>query len=259
MIDPKRLRAEFKEIASLLETRGLPEGFPEWLALDEERRTLMVEVEEIRARKNKLGPDIAKAKKSGEDADALLAELKKASVREQEIDASISELQAKLQHIELRIPNIPNESVPIGVEESDNREEKKWGEIRSFDFQPKPHWEIGEALGLLDFERAAKLSGARFVVYRGNGARLERALINFMLDRHREAGYTEIIPPLLVRDEAMLGAGQLPKFEDDAFKTADVDPRLFLIPTSEVALCNMHAGEILSADELPIYYTAYTP
>ncbi len=259
MIDPKRLRQEFPQLSELLATRGAPEGFERWPELDEQRRSLLGEFESIRATKNRLGPEIAKAKKSGEDADQQIAELKELGDREKSLEDQIREIELQLDWIELRIPNIPDESVPIGTDESANRLEKEWGERPTFSFQPKPHWEVGEQLGIIDFERAAKLSGSRFAVYRGQGARLERALANYMLDRHTKKGYIEIMPPLLVRDEAMLGAGQLPKFEEDAFKTADIDPRFFLIPTSEVALCNLHASEIIDAEQLPIYYTAYTP
>ena len=259
MIDSKLLRQDFAGIKQQLATRGLPENIDAWSGLDERRRAILGEVEELRSRKNKLGPDIAKAKKEGRDVSALTAELKLSGEREKELDGELAAVEDSLLQIELVIPNLPHESVPIGKDEHANRLEKSWGEKRSFSFTPKPHWEIGEQLQILDFERAAKLSGARFVVMRGDGARLERALINFMLEQHRANGYEEIIPPLLVRRETMVGSGQLPKFEDQAFKTAEFDPRLYLIPTSEVALCNMHADEILEANELPKYYTSYTP
>lgn len=259
MIDPKLLRESFAEIKEQLATRGVPENFDKWTALDESRRSTLQELEGRRAEKNRIGPEIAKAKKSGGNADALIAELKSSGEREKELEETLREVEQQLRDIELLIPNVPDASVPIGADESANRLEKKWGEIPTFNFTPKPHWEIGEALGILDFERGAKLSGARFTVYFGDGARLERACLNFMLDCHRENGYLEVLPPFLVREEAMIGSGQLPKFEFDAFKTNDVDPRLFLIPTSEVCMCNLHAGEILEAEQLPLYYTAYSP
>ncbi len=259
MIDSKLLRQDFAGVKQQLATRGLPENFDAWSGLDERRRAILGEVEELRSRKNKLGPDIAKAKKEGRDVSALTNELKLSGEREKELDGELSAVEDALLQIELVVPNLPHESVPIGKDEHSNRLEKSWGEKRSFSFTPKPHWEIGEKLGILDFERAAKLSGARFVVMRGEGARLERALINFMLEQHRASGYEEIFPPLLVRRETMVGSGQLPKFEDQAFKTAEFDPRLYLIPTSEVALCNLHADEILEANELPKYYTSFTP
>jgi seryl-tRNA synthetase len=259
MLNPRLLREEFESVNERLATRGKPENFDSWPSLDEKRREVLQEVESIRAEKNRLGPEIAKAKKEGADAAELMAQLKSMGEREKELAAEQERVEAELSSIELLVPNVPHESVPIGDDESANRLEKRWGEPREFDFEPKPHWEIGEALGILDFERASKISGARFAIYRGNGARLERALINYMLDHHRDRGYTEIIPPFLVREEAMVGSGQLPKFEPDAFKTADFNPRLFLIPTSEVPMCNMHAGEIIPAEELPLYYTAYSP
>ncbi|MCB0345455.1 MAG: serine--tRNA ligase [Bdellovibrionales bacterium] len=259
MIDPKRLREDFDSVKQLLQTRGLPENFDSYPELERSRRSMLQEVESIRANKNKLGPEIAQKKKSGEDASALLDELKQSSEREKELNLKIAETEQALQDIELVIPNIADETVPVGSDESANREEKTWGKKRAFAFDPRPHWDVGEALGILDFERAAKISGARFALYRGDGARLERALINFMLDRHRRAGYIELCPPLLVRREAMIGSGQLPKFEDDAFKTSDLENQHYLIPTSEVVMCNIHADEIFTAEDLPLYYTAFTP
>ncbi len=259
MIDPKRLREDFAAVKELLMTRGLPAEFDTYPELEKSRRTMLQEVETIRANKNKLGPEIAQKKKNGEDADELLADLKRSSEREKELNAKIAEAESALEAIELVLPNIADESVPVGADEAANREEKTWGKKRAFAFDPRPHWDIGEALGILDFERAAKISGTRFALYRGDGARLERALINFMLERHAAAGYIELFPPLLVRREAMVGSGQLPKFEEDAFKTSDEENRHYLIPTSEVVMCNIHADEIFEAQELPIYYTAFTP
>lgn len=259
MIDPKFLRQDFALTVERLATRNAPANIEAWPALDESRRALLREVEELRANKNKLGPEIAKVKKSGGDASSLTSELKKSGEREKEIEESLSRIEAELSDIELTIPNLPHESIPIGSSEAENRVEKVWGEKPEFSFTPKPHWEIGEALGILDFERASKLSGARFSLMLGQGAKLERALISFMLDLHTAKGYQEVLPPYMVRREAMVGSGQLPKFEDQAFKTADTERQMYLIPTSEVALCNLHADEILEAAELPIYYTAYSP
>lgn len=259
MIDPRLLRQEFAKTTELLATRGLPSNIGDWPKLDSRRRELIGEVEAIRGNKNKLGPEIAKAKKEGKDVSNLFAELKASGEREEQINAELAQLETNLLAIEQVIPNVPDSSVPVGTSSDDNRIEKTWGSPRKFDFEPKPHWDIGEALGILNFEQARKLSGARFAVYRGDGARLERALINFMLEHHKQRGYTEIIPPLLVREETMVGSGQLPKFRAEAFKTAEFDPQLFLVPTSEVALCNLHADEILEEGELPIYYTSYTP
>lgn len=259
MIDPKRLREDFGSVRELLRTRGIPPEFDSYPELEQRRRGLLQEAEAIRANKNKLGPEIAKIKKSGGDASELLEQLKRGSEREKELGVQLAETEQQLEAIELLLPNIPDSSVPIGPDESANREEKTWGEKPALDFVAKPHWEIGESLGILDFERAAKISGARFALYCGDGARLERALINFMLERHARAGYVELCPPLLVRREAMVGSGQLPKFEADAFKTSDPENRHYLIPTSEVVMCNIHADEILDAEQLPLYYTAFTP
>ncbi len=259
MIDPRLLRQEFNKVSEQLATRGLPSNIGDWPKLDTRRRELISEVEAIRGAKNKLGPEIAKSKKEGKDVSSLFAELKASGEREEAINAELAKIEADLLAIEQVIPNIPHSSVPVGTTSEENREEKKWGEPRKFSFEPKPHWDIGENLGILNFEQARKLSGARFAVYRGDGARLERALINFMLEHHKQRGYIEIIPPLLVREETMVGSGQLPKFRAEAFKTAEFDPQLFLVPTSEVALCNLHADEIIDEGALPIYYTSYTP
>jgi len=259
MIDSKLLRDEFESVLSRLETRGVPEDLGQWQELDSQRRSLLSEAESIRAEKNKLNPEIAKAKKSGEDASALLADMKKKGEREKQINQQVSETEAKLKAIELVVPNIPDQSVPIGKSEADNRVEKTWGEKPQFSFEPKPHWDVGENLGILDFERAAKISGARFSLYRGDGARLERALVNFMLEEHRKNGYQEIIPPLLVKEESMTASGQLPKFEEDLFKTDGEEDKRYLIPTSEVALVNIYRDEILDETDLPVCLTAFTP
>ena len=259
MIDPRLLRQEFSRINEVLATRGLPENIGDWPKLDSRRRELIGEVEALRGTKNRLGPEIAKSKKEGKDVSALFTELKASGKREEQINSELNKIEIDLLAIEQVIPNVPDSSVPVGTTSDDNREEKKWGQIRKFDFEPKPHWDLGENLGILNFEQARKLSGARFAVYCGDGARLERALINFMLEHHHQRGYVEIIPPLLVREETMVGSGQLPKFRAEAFKTAEFDPQLFLVPTSEVALCNLHADEILDEAQLPLYYTSYTP
>ncbi len=259
MIDSKLLRDDFQGVVSRLETRGVPENLSQWQNLDSQRRSLLSEAENIRAEKNKLNPEIAKAKKSGEDSSELLADLKKKGEREKQINQQVSEAELKLKEIELIVPNLPDESVPVGKTEADNRVEKTWGEKPEFDFKAKPHWEVGENLGILDFERAAKISGARFSLYRGDGARLERALINFMLEEHRKNGYQEVIPPLLVKEESMTASGQLPKFEEDLFKTEGEEDKRYLIPTSEVALVNIYRDEILEEADLPIYLTAFTP
>jgi len=220
---------------------------------------LQLELEGLRSNKNKLGPEIARAKKDGSDVSELLEELKRSSEREGQLAEEISRIDAELDHLLLVIPNIPHSTVPVGANEEANRLEKEWGTKPSFSFAPKPHWDVAEQLGIVDFETAGQLSGARFAIYRGDGARLERALINFMLEHHHTRGYEEIIPPLLVRPETMVGSGQLPKFEDQLFKTADPERTLYLIPTSEVALCNLYVDKILDNSQLPLYFTSYTP
>jgi seryl-tRNA synthetase len=259
MIDPKILRDEFDSVRERLATRGLPDNIDLWPALDKKRRELITEIESIKANKNKLGPELAKAKREGKDISEITSQLKKTGETEKALTEELNSAEAKLQEIELLIPNLPHSSVPVGKDEKANRVEKEWGKKPEFKFTPKPHWEVGEALGILDFETAVRLSGARFALYRGDGARLERALINFMLDRHREVGYTEIMPPALVLEETMRGSGQLPKFKDQLFRISNDDREMYLIPTSEVPLCNLHAGQILDGNELPLYYTAYTP
>lgn len=259
MLDPKILREKFDTLTELLSERGLPENFDDWPKLDAERRHSLSEVEQIRAEKNRLGPQIAQAKKSGESVDGLLADLKTKGEREKHLNERLSSINSQLLEIELRVPNVPHESVPAGNDESSNREEKVWGKKRSFDFTPRAHWDVGEHLGILDFTAAANISGARFALYRGAGARLERALASFMLDRHLESGYEEIIPPYLVRPETMEGSGQLPKFESEAFKTDSTDSLLYLIPTAEVPLVNLHRDQILDIHDLPLNYVAFTP
>lgn len=259
MNDPKLLREDFEHVVSLLQTRNLPEDFANWPELDATRRKSIVALEELRAKKNKLNPEIAQAKKEGRDVTSLLEDLKRSGEREKELAISIEQVTAKLEAIEMILPNLPHESVPVGKDEAANRVEKTWGEKPTFTFKAKTHWEIGENLNILDFERGAKLSGARFTVYHGAAAKLERALINFMLDSHAKRGYREVVPPFLVLRKTMEGSGQLPKFEADLFKTSTSENPLFLIPTSEVALCNLHAEEILDAEKLPLYYTAYSP
>ena len=259
MIDSKLLREDFDGTVELLKTRGLPENIADWQGLDKERRVLLSEAEGIRAEKNSLNPEIARAKKAGEDASELLSDLKAKGEKEKEINLKVSQTEEALRAIELVLPNVAHETVPVGTGESENRVEKTWGEKPSFGFTPKAHWDVGEALGILDFERAAKISGARFALYRGDGARLERALINYMLEKHRENGYQEVIPPLLVKEDSMVASGQLPKFEEDAFKTSEEENPKYLIPTSEVALVNLYRDEILEEAALPIYLTAYTP
>lgn len=258
MLDIKRLRVNFDEVREKLSKRGEDiselDRFPE---LDEERRKLIQEVEALKGKRNTVSQEVARLKKEKQDAEPLIQEMKKVNERIKELDERLRLLEEELRHVMLRIPNIPHESVPIGESEEDNVVVRTWGEIPSFSFEPKAHWDIATSLGIVDFERASKVAGARFSFLQGQGARLERALVNFMLDYHvEEHGYKEMLPPFLVNRESMTGTGQLPKFEEDAFRVDSED--FFLIPTSEVPVTNYHRDEILNADDLPLAYTAYS-
>ncbi len=262
MIDIKTLRREPEKFKELLSRRDAVYGkmIDELLTVDEERRALLTEIEKLKAERNRLSKEIGELFKKGEREKALKAkeEVEKISERVKRLEKELREIEEKFQKLILSIPNPPHPSVPVGEDENDNVVVRVWGEKPKFDFTPLPHWEIAEKNGILDFKKAAKLSGSRFVIYRKWGAKLERALINFMLDLHtKEHGYEEIIPPFLVNTQTMTGTGQLPKFKDDLYKIGGED--LWLIPTAEVPLTNIHAGEILEEKELPKYYTAYTP
>jgi len=229
-------------------------------ALDIERRSVIQEVEQLRHRQRVCGGEIARIAKARGDASELKAEMKGVSERIKSLDARLQEIQAQIRDVLLQLPNIPDPSVPVGSDTSANREERQVGALPRFDFEPKAHWDLGPELGILDFERAAKISGARFAVQWGAGARLERALVDFMLDLHTgERGYREVVPPYLVTAETLLGTGQLPKFEGDLFKTRAGDKDLYMIPTAEVPLTNLHRDEILDASQLPLRYVAFTP
>jgi seryl-tRNA synthetase len=228
--------------------------------LDGERRRLLQRVEQLRHRQRVAGEEIARRGKARDDASELKAEMKGVADEIKELDGRLHEVQARLEQIMLLLPNVPDPSVPVGSDASANLEVRRVGEPKRFEFTPQAHWDLGPALGILDFDRAAKISGARFAVYSGPGARLERALIQFMLDLHtRERGYREMIPPYLVTGETLLGTGQLPKFEADLFKTRAGDKDLYLIPTAEVPLTALHGEEILEASDLPRRYVAFTP
>ncbi len=262
MIDIKLVRKEPERVKELLSRRDpiYAERVEELLTVDRERRTLLTEIEQLKAKRNKLSKEIGKLFKEGkrEEALKLKAEVEEISKKAKELERELKDVEERFQRLILSIPNLPHPSVPVGEDENDNVVVRYWGEKPQFDFEPLPHWEIAEKLGILDFERAAKLAGSRFVVYRKWGAKLERALINFMLDLHtQEHGYEEVIPPFLVNTKTMTGTGQLPKFEEDLYRVENED--LWLIPTAEVPLTNLHAGEILPEKELPKYYTAYTP
>ncbi|KHF37778.1 serine--tRNA ligase [Halalkalibacter okhensis] len=258
MLDVKRLRKDFDDIKTRLATRGEDiSGLDRFEELDEKRRTIIVEVEELKSRRNQVSQEVAQLKREKQDADHLIKETKEVSEKIKSLDEQLRNTEEELEGILLTIPNVPHESVPVGDTEDDNVEVRKWGEVRSFGFETKAHWDIAADLGIVDFERASKVTGSRFVFYKGLGARLERALINFMMDLHQdEHGYEEVLPPYMVNRASMTGTGQLPKFEEDAFKIQDLD--YFLIPTAEVPVTNLHRDEILTAEQLPIAYTAYS-
>jgi seryl-tRNA synthetase len=238
--------------------RGQPYDLDGLLRVDQERRRFVVEVDELKRRRNAASDEITRLKQQRQPADPLLAEMKQVSDSIKQLDDKMRSLDEQLQERLLNLPNLLHDSVPVGKDEKDNKEIKQWGTRPAFDFPSRSHWEIGEKLGILDFERAARVTGARFSFYIGLGARLERALINFMLDLHvREHGYEEILPPFIVNRASMIGTGQLPKFEEDLFRLRDED--YFLIPTAEVPVTNFYRDEILDEDRLPLSYAAYTP
>ena len=259
MLDLKLIRKNYEEVRKRLLTRGeeYAKLLDEVYELDKKKRQIQTEVESLRALLNKKSKEYGILKRQGKEDEKLKEELSEIKRKLQVLEEELKLLEERLNDLLLRIPNLPHPSVPVGEDEKDNVEVRRWGEPPKFDFEPKPHWELGEKLGILDFERGAKLSGSRFVVKRGLGARLVRALINFMLDLHTERGYIEMYVPHLVKPEILIGTGQLPKFEEDLFKCER--DNLYLIPTAEVPLTNLHREEILKEEELPIYYTAYTP
>jgi seryl-tRNA synthetase len=258
MLDLKFVRSNRNLVADMLKDRGYDLDLSGFESLDEKRRSILASLEELRYRRNKVSDQIAAMKKGGEDTSSLISEMKTVSKEIKEIEVELPEIVDELSKLLMLVPNIPHESVVVGRSADDNPVVRRWGEIRDFDHNPLPHWEIGERLGILDFSRAAKIAGSRFSLQRGLGAILERALINFMLDIHtNDHGYTEILPPFLANSVSMTGTGQLPKFREDLFKVDGWD--LFLIPTAEVPVTNIHRDEILSFDELPIRYASYTP
>ncbi|HZH84927.1 MAG TPA: serine--tRNA ligase [Phototrophicaceae bacterium] len=258
MLDIKLLRDHLDDVKARMSTRGIPVDWDQFVSLDRERRDAVAIIERLKEKKNRLSGEIGKLKKSGADASALMREVEELSEAIRSSEGPLANIEARFEQLMLTLPNLPHASVKVGKDEHDNREVRRWGEPPKFGFAPKNHWDIGEELGILDFARAAKIAGARFAVYRDAGAKLERALINFMLDLHTgENGYKEMLPPALVNRAALVGTGQLPKFEDDLFHVAPGD--YFLIPTAEVPLTNLHRDEMLERDELPIKYVAYTP
>ena len=257
MLDMKFVRENPEAVLAGLQKRGSALTLDDFLALEKKRREVLTEVEALKSRRNTVSQEISRLKKAKEDAEALILEMRSVGEKISELDETVRQVETELKEILLSIPNLPHASVPVGRDEADNPEVRRVGEVPSFAFEPKAHWDLGEDLGILDFERGAKVTGARFTFYRGLGARLERALINFMLDVHtREHGYTEFFPPFIANKESMTGTGQLPKFAEDMFKLEGLD--YYLIPTAEVPITNLHRGEILDAKDLPKYYTAYS-
>jgi len=259
MLSRDLLRNEPGKIRRAFVDRGLgPEALDEWQRLDGERRAAVTETDELKRRRNEASREVGALKSRGGDASALMAEVGTIKARLEGLEAKLAELDTDLTSRELRFPNLPHETVPVGSDETANRVERVVGTPRTFDFEPKPHWDLGTDLGVLDFERGAKVTGARFTVYYGAAARLERALISFMLDLHtREHGYREVLPPFIVNRESLTGTGNLPKFEQDLFHLEGTN--YFLVPTAEVPLTNLHREEILDESRLPLRYTAYTP
>lgn len=259
MLDAKFVRAEPEKVRQALLNRNMDtKMLDEFLALDEQRRKKLYEVEQLKAERNAVSEEIARMKKEKKDASSEIERMREVSRRIKQMDSDLSELETKISDLLLNIPNIPHESVPVGKDESANVIVRTWGETQKFDFEPVPHWELATALDIIDFERGSKIAGSGFILYKGLGARLERALIAWMLDVHtREHGYTEVFPPFLINRRSMIGTGQLPKFEEDMYHT-DKDDDLFLDPTAEVPVTNIYMDEILEGSQLPIYLTAYT-
>ncbi|AYG00742.1 serine--tRNA ligase [Lactococcus allomyrinae] len=259
MLDIKRIRSDFDEVAKKLATRGVAkETLEELRALDVSRRELIVKSEELKKERNAVSEEIAQIKRTKGDASAQIAAMQKVSAEVKSIDAKLADIETKLTEYTTTLPNIPADSTPIGADEDDNVEVRRIGDVPTFDFEPKAHWDLGEALNILDWERGGKVTGSRFLFYKGAGARLERALYNFMLDEHAKEGYTEMIPPYMVNQDSMFGTGQYPKFKEDTFELKD-ERGFVLIPTAEVPLTNYYRGEILDGSELPIYFTAMSP
>ena len=257
MLDLKFVRANPEIVEEALEKRGGKLSLDSFLALDAERRAIVAQVEEMKARRNTVSKEIGKMKKEGKDASDIMAEMRKLGDEINQLDNKLKELDTQLTETLMAIPNIPNKDVPVGKDDRDNQELRKWGEPTKFDFEPLNHWDIGANLDILDPDRAGKISGTRFTVYKGLGARLERAVINFFLDQHVDnQGYTEIFPPFMVNSNSMRGTGQLPKFAEDMFHITGTD--YYLIPTAEVPVTNLHGGEILEEKDLPIKYAAYS-
>lgn len=259
MLDIKKIRADFDGVAAKLETRGVKkETLQELHELDVRRRELIVQSENLKKERNAVSDEIALIKREKGDASEKITAMKQVSADIKVIDADLADIEEKLTTYTTTLPNLPHDDVPVGADEDDNVEIRRHGQAPEFSFEPKPHWDLGESLGILDWERGGKVTGSRFLFYKGAGARLERALYNFMLDEHAKEGYTEMITPYMVNQESMFGTGQYPKFKEDTFEVND-DRGFVLIPTAEVPLTNYYRGEILDNAELPVYFTAMSP
>lgn len=259
MLDMKLIRNETESVKERLATRGVDAAEVDALVADDaKRRELLVQTEELKARRNTVSDEIGLKKRNKEDASDVIAEMQTVSAKIKELDEEVAKVDEAIQDRMLHFPNLPNPTIPVGADEEANREERVWGEIPSFDFKPKAHYEIGEDLGILDWERGAKVAGARFIYYVGQGARLERAVYNFMLDEHQKEGYKEMITPYMVKDAAMFGTGQYPKFMEDAYRVG-TNEDMTLIPTAEVPLTNYFREEVIDADKLPYSVTAVSP
>lgn len=258
MLDTKWVREHYDELAEMLASRNNAFPLDRYKELDEERRKVLLEVEKLKERRNAGSKEVGIRKKAGEDTEALQNEIRELGEEIKKFDDKANEIESELDELALRIPNRPHASVPKGKDENDNIEMRRWGTPREFDFEPKPHWDLGEALGIMDFDRGVKIAESRFTVLKGAGARLERGLMNFMLDLHTtQHGFTEVAPPALVNSKTMTGTGQLPKFADDLYRCLNDD--LWLIPTAEVPLTNLHSGETFKESDLPKYFCAFTP
>ncbi len=258
MLDLKFIRTNPDIVAGAAAKKNIEVDVDEILKVDEQRRKMLVEVENLRAERNRESEEIGRLKKAGRDIEAVTARMREVSQRIKDLETELADSEARLENLLLNVPNMPDQSVPVGPDASFNVEVRKWGTPRAFGFEPKAHWDIGAALDILDFERAGRMSGARFPLLKGAGARLERALVNFMLDLHTgKHGYKEMYPPIMVNAAAMTCTGQLPRFEEDMFKVSNNG--FYLVPTAEVPLTNIHREEILDEAQLPLYYTAFTP
>jgi len=260
MLDVKMIRQNKEEVKQRLATRGVdPAEIDHLVELDEARREQIAVSENLKQKRNEVSKQIAELKRNKADATDMIAEMREVGAQVKQVDEKLAGLNEQVRYIAVRLPNLPDASIPVGPDESANHEERKIGTPRQFDFTPKPHWEIGEDLDILDFERGAKVAGSRFLFYKGLGAKLERAVYNFMLDEHEKEGYTEMITPYMVNDDSMFGTGQFPKFREDVFSTVTDDKEMTMIPTAEVPLTNYYRGEILDEAQLPVYFTALSP